>query len=632
MVWREAGGAKVQFAPVTDAPVLPGRGWLASLDAGVGYFIEVVGAILVAAEIAILFCGVVARYALNSPLVWSDELASALFLWLAMFGAAIALRRSEHMRLTVIVQMLPSRSRAIVEVIGLITISVFLLMLLVPSIEYAKGEWFIVSPALEFPNALRVGSIAVGTVFMVFFAVVRMVEQTRLGDAAIAIFVVATIALALYLLHPQLVAMGRYNLLIFFVLGVAFCIAVGVPVAFAFGVTTIAYIQLMTDAPLSVVVNRLDEGMSQSILISVPLFVALGVLLEVTGLAGALIAFLGSMLGHVRGGLSYVLLGAMYLVSGISGAKAADMAAVAPILLPEMKRRGCDPADLVSLLAASGAMSETIPPSLVLITIGSVTGVSIAALFTGGLLPALVLAVALGLVVWYRSRCDDLSGVTRAPFSTVCRTLLVALPALALPFVIRAAVVEGITTATEVATLGIAYTVLVGIVIYRKFDWRRVYPTLVATASLTGAILLIVGSATAMTWALVQSGFSKLLAQVIIANSGGSLGFLAISIVAFVVLGSILEGIPTVVLLGPMLFPIARAIGIHEVHYAMVIVLAMGVGLFAPPFGLGFYTACIIGKVSPDDAMGRIWIYLAALMVGLAVVVLVPWLSIGFLP
>ncbi len=162
-----------------------------------------------------------------------------------------------------------------------------------------------------------------------------------------------------------------------------------------------------------------------------------------------MVAFLASLLGHVRGGLHYVLVGAMYLVSGISGSKAADMAAVAPVLFPEMKARGAKPGDLVALLAATGAQTETIPPSLVLITIGSVTGVSISALFTGGLLPGVVLAITLSALVWWRYRGEDLSHVKRARAGEVVRSFVVALPALALPFVIRAAVVEGVATATR---------------------------------------------------------------------------------------------------------------------------------------------------------------------------------------
>jgi len=375
----------------------------------------------------------------------------------------------------------------------------------------------------------------------------------------------------------------------------------------------------------------MDEGMSALILLAVPLFVFLGLLIEMTGMALAMVNFLASLLGHVRGGLNFVLLGAMYLVSGISGSKAADMAAVAPVLFPEMRRRGADEGELVSLLSASGAMSETIPPSLVLITIGSVTGVSIAGLFTGGLVPALVLALALAGVAWWRSRGDDVSGVHQASRAEVARALLISLPALILPFLIRAAVVEGVATATEVSTIGIAYSATAGLLLYRKFDWARLYPMLVETACLSGAILLIIGTATGMAWAMTQSGFSRSLAQTMGSVPGGAQGFMAISVVAFVILGSILEGIPAIVLFGPLLFPIAKGLGINDVHYAMVVVLAMGVGLFAPPFGVGYYAACAIGRVSPDAAMRRIWPYMGALIAGLVLVAAIPWFSTGFL-
>jgi tripartite ATP-independent transporter DctM subunit len=348
-------------------------------------------------------------------------------------------------------------------------------------------------------------------------------------------------------------------------------------------------------------------------------------------MARAMVAFLASLLGHVRGGLSYVLLGAMYLVSGISGSKAADMAAVAPVLFPEMRKRGANEGELVSLLAASGAMTETIPPSLVLITIGSVTGVSIAALFTGGLVPAAVLALGLAVMAWFRSGDEDLSGVKRASARTVLRAFVIALPALALPFLIRSAVIEGVATATEVSTIGIGYAALAGLLLYRQFDWRRLYPMLIETAALSGAILIIIGTATGMAWALTQSGFSRQLAQAMASMPGGAYGFMAVSILAFVVLGSVLEGIPSIVLFGPLLFPSAKLVGINEVHYAMVVILAMGIGLFAPPFGVGYYSACAIGRVSPDVAMKRIWPYLLTVLAGLVIVALVPWFSTGFL-
>ena len=362
------------------------------------------------------------------------------------------------------------------------------------------------------------------------------------------------------------------------------------------------------------------------------MFVFLGLLMEMTGIARVMVNFLAALVGHVRGGLSYVLLGAMYLVSGISGSKAADMAAVAPILFPEMQRRGMNPGELSSLLATSSAMSETIPPSLVLITIGSVVpGLSIAALFTGGLLPAFVAALALVVVAWWRSRKDDKGAGERARFSVIMRTLVIALPGLSLPFVIRYTVIEGAATATEVSTIGVVYTALLGLLVYRQFDWRRLYPILVDTVSLTGAVMMIIGTATAMAWALTQSGFSLWLVSVMAAVPGGSWGFLAITIVAFIILGSVLEGLPAIVLFGPLLFPVAKAMGVNEVHYAMVVILAMGIGLFAPPFGVGFFSACAIGRTDPNDSLWCIWPYIGALVVSLLIVAAIPWLSIGFL-
>ena len=436
---------------------------------------------------------------------------------------------------------------------------------------------------------------------------------------------------ALWMLRPFILGLGNWNLLVFFVALLGSAVALGVPIAFGFAAATLAYLVLATDAPLSIVVSRIDEGASSLILLSVPLFIFLGALIEITGLARALVTFLSDLIGPLRGGLSYALLAAMYLVSGISGSKAADMAAVAPALFPAMRERGARSGDLVALLAASGAMSETIAPSLVLITIGSVCGVSIAALFTAGLVPALVCALALTGVAAWHARSLPRPGVARVALRELAASALWALPALALPVLIRTAVVRGVATATEVSTIGILYTLIAGLAIYRCLPVRRLPAILVETAALSGAILLIVGAATAMAWALTQSGFSRALAHFLATAPGGTRGFLLVSALAFAVLGSVLEGIPAIVLFGPLLFPVARQLGIPDVHYAMTVVVAMGLGLFAPPLGVGFYAACAIGKSPPEDAMRAVWPYLAALALALLSIVLVPWLSTGLL-
>jgi tripartite ATP-independent transporter DctM subunit len=607
------------------------RSFAASLEAWLGMLVEIPAALLVVAEIVILFAGVVARYGLHRPLIWSDELASILFLWLAMLGAAVAFRRAEHMRMTAVVASARPAARAYLDVVATCAALAFLLLIAWPACEYAYEESFITTPALQIPNIWRAAALPAGIGLMALFAFLRL---TRAGDVRTLLGAVLSVALLItvfWLVQPWLRPLGNINLIIFFVGVAGFCVFTGVPIAFGFGLAIFGYLALTTRTPLMVLVGRMDEGMSHLILLSVPLFVFLGLLIEMTGMARAMVAFLASLLGHVRGGLHYVLVGAMYLVSGISGSKAADMAAVAPVLFPEMKARGARPGDLVALLAATGAQTETIPPSLVLITIGSVTGVSIAALFTGGLLPGVVLAITLSALVWWRYRGEDLSHVKRAKGGEIAKTLVIALPALALPFVIRYAVVEGIATATEVSTIGIVYAFVVGLLIYRQFDWRRLMPMLVETASLSGAILLIIGTATGMAWGLTQSGFSRALAAAMTGLPGGSATFIAVSIVVFVILGSVLEGIPAIVLFGPLLFPVARLVGVHEVHYAMIVILAMGIGLFAPPFGVGYYAACAIGRVDPAEGVRPIMGYLLALLAGLIIVAIFPWISIGFL-
>ena len=613
-----------------ESPLALGGG-LARVDRALGSLVEWPAALLVLADISVLGAGVVSRYLLHSPLLWSDELASILFLWLAMLGSVVALRRGEHMRMTALVSGASPPRRALMEAVATLACLAFLALVVAPAWEYAAEERAITTPALEISNLWRAAALPVGIVLMAVFAALRLLRSAGLRTGLGAVLIVGGLVGLFWLAAPMLAPLGRLNLLIFFVGVAGGCVFAGIPIAFAFGLATFGYLALTTQTPMLALVGRMDEGMSHLILLAVPLFVFLGLLIEMTAMARAMINFLASLLGHVKGGLSYVLIGAMYLVSGISGSKAADMAAIAPALFPEMKARGAKPGDLVALLAATGAQTETVPPSLVLITIGSVTGISIAALFTGGLLPAVVLGLMLCGVVAWRYRHEDLSAVRRAPKAEVAKLFMIALPALALPFVIRAAVVQGVATATEVSTIGIAYSVLAGLLIYRQFDWQRVGPMLVETAALSGAILLIIGTATAMAWGLTQSGFSKLLAQTMAGMPGGAPMFMAVSIVAFMVLGSVLEGIPAIVLFGPLLFPIARQLGIHEVHYAMVVILSMGLGLFAPPLGVGFYAACAIGRVNPDEGIRPIVGYMLALLIGTVIVAFVPWISLGFL-
>ncbi len=418
----------------------------------------------------------------------------------------------------------------------------------------------------------------------------------------------------------------------FFVGGVGVCIFLGVPIAFAFALSTFAYIWSTTTIPLSVVIGQMDQGMSSIELLAVPMFVVLGLLLEMTGIARAMVDFLAALVGHRRGGLSYVLIAAMYLISGISGSKAADQAAVAPVLLPEMRRRGVGAGELAAQLAASAAMSETIPPSLVLIIVGAVTGVSISALFTGGLLPAGLAAALLARLVFLRTRHDTPEPAPSGQARRAGRLFVAAIPALILPFVIRYAVLAGVTTATEVATVGVAYSVIGG---PRGVSLLR----LAAGGADPGGD----GGAERRDPADHRRGERHGLgadAGGVRADAGGADDRPARR--ARRVHGGVdravrrcwaacWRGCRPWCCSARCCSPWRSSSASTRCSTRSWRSWRWAIGLFSPPFGVGFYQTCLISRVSSDEAFGRIWPYMAAIAVALVVVALVPWLSVGFL-
>lgn len=588
--------------------------------------LEGIAAFFMTAIILLLLGGVVSRYVFSHPVEWIDEIVSIAFIWVAMLGAAIAMHRNEHLRLTLFLDMMPARLRDLVHAFALVAVAVFLAGLIHPSIEHVQEEWFVTSATLGLQSSYRVAAIPAGLALMLGIVVFYAFRTVTKPHLITAVVVVGALVALCWWMTPQLKSLGLLNLLIFMVALVAVCLAAGVPIAFCFGCGVMAYLAFSSNVPLLVIVGRMDEGMANLVLVSVPIFVLLGCVLDATGMGKAIVDFLASLIGHVKAGMSYVLLGSLFIVSGISGSKVSDMATVAPALFPEMRRRGNKQSEMVALLATGAAMADTVPPSIVLIVLGSVAGVSIAGLFESGLVVAMVLLLSLVVLARWKARHEN-RGTGRPALRVIGRVLLVAAPALVLPFLIRSAVGGGVATATEVSTIAVLYAMVIGQVLYGGIGIKKLYSMLVETAALSGAILLVLGTASAMAWAITQSGIVQQLSIFLTTLPGGWVAYMGVTIVVFLILGCLLEGLPAVLLLAPIMFPIAKKLGINEVHYSMVIVCAMNVGLMMPPIGVGFYVACRIGDAKPDAVMKAIWPYLAALIVGTVVIALVPWIS-----
>ena len=383
--------------PVVEGDIRPGSRFLRPF--------EIISSGLLVAIVVLLLAGVISRYVFSLPVVWIDEVASLCFLWLAMLGSAIALDRNEHLRLTLFLHMLPERVQRFVEAFALLVIATFLLSLVAPAFDYAHGgvvhhhagagDSRTPSVPQPFPSAWLQCSRIVLTYAL---------RNASWRDLLVSALVIAAIAGLLWYFSPSLVRLGNAKIVLFLVVFVAACLVAGVPIAFCFGIGTLSYLAFATQVPTFVMIGRMDEGMSGIILLSVPIFVLLGCILDATGMGKAIIDFLASLLGHVRAGMSYVLLGSLFVVSGISGSKVSDMATVAPALFPEMKRRGHSPREMIALLATGAAMADTVPPSIVLIVLGAVAGVSIAGLFTSGIVVAMVLLAVLAVLARWKSR------------------------------------------------------------------------------------------------------------------------------------------------------------------------------------------------------------------------------------
>jgi TRAP-type C4-dicarboxylate transport system permease small subunit len=274
------------------------------IDMLIGHTVEFIGAILVLAETCILFTGVVSRYVFNSPIIWTDELATFLFLWLSMLGAVIALRRDGHMRLTTFATRVGPKWGGWLATVAALVVVVFVLEILVPARQFLEVQSSTELITLHISDGYRVVAILVGSGLIAALALLRLLETTTWVQFLLALAMIGAIAGGLWLAQPLLISMGRASLVLFFIVIVAVCVLIGVPIAFAFGIATFSYLALTTAMPLAIVVNRMDDGISNLLLLAVPMFVFLGLLMELTGIARVMVNFLAALVGHVRGGLS----------------------------------------------------------------------------------------------------------------------------------------------------------------------------------------------------------------------------------------------------------------------------------------------------------------------------------------
>ena len=610
-----------------------------------GMVVAVVCGLMMAGGVVVVFLGVIYRYFLSNPLQWTNEAATSALVGVTFLGGALTLYRNEHIGVLAVRNRLAGRWEQLAAGFSawvVFIVSAGLTWSSVPLLRNIAGQTTTsgLLPASIFYYPLLIGGAA-----MCVFAMFR-VARVELYAIAISAGIVAVIVGALMLGTSAISITGTMSVW-FMLIAIIVCLLVGIPVSYSLGAGGLVYMGVTHSVPLVQFAQEMESGTENFVLLAIPFFVLAGLVMEVNGMSRRLIDFLSLLLGRVRGGMSLVLIVSMAVFSGISGSKSADVVAVGSVMTPAMRRAGHDDNDSVALLAATAVMGETIPPCINMIILGYVANVSIGGLFLAGILPAGIMAVALAAIailvarrtMSLRDNSAAVSGPegveTTPPRQSVSMRHILsstggALSAIAMILIIFGGIEGGIATPTEVSSVAVIYALVVGGLAFREMPWRSFGDFWVRSASMSGMILFIVASAQLLTYILTVNTIPQRMAAALtgVAASSGTWAFLLISIGMLIVMGSVLEGAPALILFGPLLLPAATELGINPLHFGILLVISMGIGLFAPPLGVGLYTACAVGRTSVESVAWPIAKYLVVIFVVLLLIAFVPAITL----
>ncbi|RUU82357.1 TRAP transporter large permease [Mesorhizobium sp. M7A.F.Ca.MR.362.00.0.0] len=404
---------------------------------------------------------------------------------------------------------------------------------------------------------------------------------------------------------------------------------IGTPIAFCLGVASFATVLYMGLPPL-IVFQRLNSGMSVFSLLAIPFFIYAGDLMVRGGIASKIVAFAGSLVGHLRGGLGQVNIATATLFGGISGSAVAEAAAVGGLMIPQMKARGYGADYAVNVTSMAALIALLLPPShnMIIYSISAGGKISIADLFTAGIIPGLLLALSLMITAYFVARSRGYPTEPFPGFTAVAHLFAVAVPGLLLIAIIFGGVRSGVFTATESSCVAVIYALLVTVFVYRQMTWEGFVHATHGAVRTTAMVLLIIGMAAAFSWLMA---FLKLPAALIAsmnAISDDPLVVLLLLNVLMLFLGTFMDMGPTIIICTPIFLPVAQAYGVDPVHFGVIMILNFGIGLNTPPVGAVQFVACAVGKISVWEAMRSILPFYGAGLVVLGLVTYIPAISL----
>jgi tripartite ATP-independent transporter DctM subunit len=573
-----------------------------------------------------MFGNVVVRTTVNSSLLWSLEIGELALVVITFIGGAIAYPRNEHMALHALVQRLPARWHSPIAAFATCQVFAMAVVGCVLACQMLVSRWDERTPYLELRAYWFAVPMIAGMALLAYFSQKRLLLHPRSELVAGGVALAATLGAIVVLATWMGPAARGYALPAAFAV-FALQLVTGVPIGFSLLMVTLLYLFTSRAVPLSVVPINMQGGISSFVMLSIPFFILAGYVMTEGGLSRRLTEFVIALVGRFRGGMLQVIVVCMYIVSGISGSKIADVAAVGTTMKDTMRKEGYDPGETAALLASGAIMGETVPPSIAMLVLASVTSLSIGTLFVAGLVPAAVMAICLMILIYLRSR--NRAGTARkATPREIGRAAVSAIPALFAPLILIGGIVSGIATPTEVSSTAVLYALVLAVFFYRALDFGQFWRVLASTAAQAGMVLFITSTASTFSWSLTLAKMPQSIAALFSVLHGSTWLFMLASIVTLVLMGALLEGLPALLIFGPLLLPLAPAFGINPLQFGIVMIIAMGLGAFSPPVGVGMFVTCSICRTSMENAARHMGPYLLILVVGLLLVAFVPWFSL----
>ena len=603
-------------------------GSLGRMQRWVNTVLDVLLAIALLSQLAIMFTNVVTRYLFDYQTIWGQEISMITLTMIAFLGGAVAYSRNKHMAVEVLTKTFPESWRRFLEASVDWLILFLAAMVGWLSLPLVKSRLEMLSPIIGMPEAWFMMPLPVGMALMVVIAVQRLWARPRRSVIASAVTIAGLLAV-LITARNMSGPWGVHALVLWLTFGAFFVLlAIGVPIGFVLAMTAMFFLYASGQASIKSVPQTMYGGILGYVLLTIPFFVYAGFIMTEGGLSRRLADCVIALIGRLPGGLLQVIVVAMYIVSGISGSKVADVAAVGSTMKGMLRAGGYNMGEAAAVLAASAIMGETVPPSFPMLVLGSITALSVGALFMAGLLPAAFMAVWLMILVHVRARKFGMPAGMKVPAREAVRATLIALPSLAVPIFLIGGIMAGVATPTEISSAAVVYALALAVIFYKEMGARSFWETVVQTCTTSGMILFIISAAFGFSWSLAVVNLPDKIGSALLAVGGQTWLFLLGSVITLVVTGALLEGLPALLIFAPMLMPIAVKLGIHPLQYGIVLIIAMGFGTFSPPIGIGIYVTCGIAETSMEDITRRLTPYLIVLFFGMLAVTFVPWFSL----